>query len=245
MRQESIIRSATVALGLAATLVMGTVLFGQDTKPARRPPMSAEEINDLMLSHRLLRRPEFQPGRAERAVADEPTIAEMGADWSHGVELRAKVDRTEYRQLQRIHVRCEATNVSGRAGIGLPPLDPWDRYLRMRVRVFDAKGKLVPLTEYYKHEGRQTRTGVGATLSSFENHMDSRLRIDVIPNLVYDMTRPGDYWVLVEMQLASPDRPSPKNDFYARARPIKVKVLPEVDRVLPDGRKAIIDPDQP
>ncbi len=193
-------------------------------------------------------RPEFRPDGAERGKADEPKIAEMGADWSHEVEIRAVVDRHEYRQLQRIHVKCEVKNVSGQSHVFVQGVPPGDRYLFLRVRVFDTKGHLVPMTEYYKHEGREvvwSPGGGGNTMGGFLN-ASSFFRVELIPNLVYDMTRPGEYWILVEMPLNTGYPFESKEWFYVRANPIKVKVRPERFRAATEEEgNVVIDPDRP
>jgi hypothetical protein len=232
---------------LLSALVVATVGAQQaGPKAGSSPATKREGERKERPRHLPPERPEFQPGGAERGDADEPTIAEMGADWSHEVELRAVVDRHEFRQLQRIHVKCDVKNVSGQGQVTIPAIDPGQRYLRMRVRVFDPKGHLVPMTEFYKHEGRTSEpriSGGGNTLAGF---LTSPFRIDVIPNIVYDMTRPGEYWILVEMALNAAYPPESKGWFYVRANPIKVRVTPERFRAhTHEEGNVVINPDRP
>jgi hypothetical protein len=190
-------------------------------------------------------RKEFQPGAVEKGEADEPEIASMGDDWSNGVEVRASIDRKEFRQLQRIRVVAEIKNVSDRH-LWIPP-SAGNRYLNTRVRVFDVKGKLVSMTQFYKNEGRRPEvSGMSNGSAGFSFNPKTSLHIDVIANLIFDMTRPGEYWVLFEMPVGSTFSPKPGMEglFYARAAPIKIKVLPEPIRILPD-RIDVPDPDRP
>ncbi len=249
MASKALASALGATLGATTTLFVGVLLFAQDSKPTRRSPPGDPGAVEVIKPtsqpggrYLLLARPEFQPGAIERGEADEPGIAAMGADWSNEVELRAKLDRTEFRQLQRIHMRCEVTKVNEERQYWVPPVAPRDRYLKMRVRVFDAKGKLVPMTEFYKHEGRDPEVWIGGGGSTMGGFLRSRVEIDVIPNLIYDMTRPGEYWVLVEMQLNASYPPTYESAFYVRAAPIRIKVLPEVYR-LANHRNAVIDPE--
>lgn len=168
------------------------------------------------------RRPEARDTRN-----DEPGIAQMETDWSHGVMVKAESDRTEFRQLQRIRVIAEVKNISD-THRWLPP-SGINRYRLTRIRVFNGKGEALPKTQFYEHEG--AGLGVigmtsGAAGSAFTS--GASFRVDLIANLVYDMTRPGDYWIVVEIPMAHSLR-GPRNGemLYARAKPLKVKVLPE------------------
>lgn len=187
-------------------------------------------------------RTEFQAGALDRREADEPDIADLGADWSRGLEVTASVDRKEFRQLQRVRVICKTKNVS--EGHLWRPVCGANRYLETRIRVFDIRGKLVPMTDFYNNEGRWPVTiGGGAPLSAI-NPGDSS-QIDLVPNLIYDMTRPGEYWVLVEFPFFSSSPPDHKEGFlYARAEPIKVKVVPE-PLVFRPGPNSVPEPDRP
>lgn len=237
--------SICIACVIFALIVatIGAQQAGSHSSPV--PRLNREIGRKESSTHLPPERPEFQPGGAERGDADEPTIAEMGADWSHEVELRAAVDRHEFRQLRPIIVRCEVKNVSGQRQFTLPSVAPGDRYLRMRVRVFDRKGHLVPMTEFYKHEGREAEPRIGGAENAFTGFLASPFRIDVIPNAVYDMTRPGEYWILVEMALNTAYPPNQNGWFYVRANPIKVKITPEEFRLLPGKGNVVVDPDRP
>lgn len=231
MRDLSMLhRSVWLAVFNAAFLVGGSSagLNAQSSRNAATPRAKASEkiptpeVVDGFIW------PELKPGVAARGEADEPDIANMGADWSNEVELRASVDHTEFDQLDRIRVVCEATNASGQNHIWMPPFHPLDHYLRLRVRVFDSRGKLLPMTEFYKHEGRVRVWEPGGNSSGGGSlNPGETLRMEVEPNIIYDMTRPGDYWILVEMPLgASFVRPG-EGLFFIRAQPMKVKVKPE------------------
>lgn len=172
-------------------------------------------------------RPDSQPLVVLQGRGDEPGIARMEADASHGVEVKAEIDRAEFRQLQPIRVIAEAKNVSGRHR-RLPPF--WNnRYLLTRVRVFDRRGKLVPKTRFYESEGRLPDPfGTMQDAANVSFQPGASFRLDLIPNLIYDMTRPGDYWVLVETPMfKSLDGPDSDEIVYARAKPLKVKVVAE------------------
>jgi len=172
-------------------------------------------------------RVEFTPGAIERGEADEPEISQFGDDWANEVEVRIKAVKTEFQPLERIHVTVDVTNVSGRlfwllSGGG-------NVYARTRVRVFSPKGKLIQMTRFYKTEGHTSDpfNSRGAGVTAFM--AGTSHSIHLVPNLIYDMTRPGDYWVLVEIPFLPTTLPPPTGTkiTYARARPFKVKIQRE------------------
>ncbi len=239
-------RSSQWLACVMSSLVVAAVGAQQASPRASRLPGRAHQREKKeRLPHLPPERPEFQSSGAERGDADEPTIADMGADWSHEVELRAAVDRHEFRQLRPIIVKREVKNVSGQRQFTLPAVAPGDRYLRMRVRVFDPKGHLVPMTEFYKHEGREAEPRVAGDENTLMGFLASPFRIDVIPNAVYDMTRPGEYWILVEMALNTAYPPNMNEWFYVRSNPIKIEITPEEFRLLPSKGNVVSDPDRP
>jgi hypothetical protein len=222
---------------------------GEIRKPSRglsvdlSSPAFSGERGPLPVSLPL--RPEFRPGAPERGEADEPDVASLRDDWSGGVEVRVSIVRREFRQLQRIHVVAEVKNVSGRH-LWLPPC-AGNPYLSTRVRVFDAKGKLVPMTQFYKNEGRGPGViGMSSGAAGLAFNPKQSLSVDIIANLIYDMTRPGEYWVLFEMPVGPlyTPRPGQEGIFYARAAPIKVKIIPDPVAILRNGT-AVPDPDRP
>lgn len=226
MRDRSMPGRLAWAAVLSATLLLVASLAAQDTPPGRTTTQRPRYVGYKFVW------PEFEPGAVERGEADEPDIANMGADWSHEMELRVSVDRTEFRQAERISVMGKAVNVSGANYIWLPPFHPLDRYLQARVRVFDSKGKLRPMTEFYKHEGRERVPlygMAGAMVNGGSLSPGVTFRTDLVPNLIYDMTRPGEYWILVEIPFgASFGLGHASELFFVRAQPIKVKVKGEV-----------------
>jgi hypothetical protein len=239
-------------LVLAASTFLGGSLRGDDRSPSSsplaRPPVEKQRRPASLDPRHPSFRPEFDPAAIARGEADELDIAKLDADWSHGIELRATVDRTEFRQHQRIRVVTRLKNTWDRRWFSLVPCSMEDHYLGVRVRVFDTNGKLVPMTEYYKHEGSEHMFRVGEGLIGGNMGPDRDTRTDVIPNLVYDMTRPGEYWILVERECGAMIPPAPKGKdlFYVRAKPIKVKVKSDLEAlvILPDG-SSIADPDRP
>ena len=80
---------------------------------------------------------------------------------------------------------------------------------------------------------------------TIRTQLDTSFRIDVIPNLVHDMTRPGDDRTPAEMPPSQGFPPAVGVPFHVRARPVKIEVLPEFPRILGRGRNAAADPDQP
>lgn len=234
-----------VTLALAASIALHGAVWGDDRSSSASPPAPRRRPATLDSQDPAFR-PEFDPAKVARGEADEPDIARMEAAWSHGLELRATVDRTEFRQLQRIRVVTRLRSTADSRWGTLVPCSMEDRYIGTRIRVFNSSGKLVPMTEYYKHEGRRHAFHVGGGMigGNFGPNQDSRK--DLIANLVYDMTRPGDYWILVEEECGVMVPPPAKGEelFYLRARPIKVKILPEVLHMLPNG-SSVTDPDRP
>ncbi len=249
MSRENIRRSSASVFCLIAVLT-ATISFGQQKeylgRPKARAPVRHEPIKPTSnpgIRDLLITRPDFQPDAIGRGEADEKEIAGMGADGSHGVSLMARVYRTEHRHTHH-HRREQHGETSGDNEFWFPPANPGDRYLMARVRVFDAEGRLVPMTEFYKNEVQDPRAAIQEGPAATGWHIVSPAFLDLIPNLVYDMTRPGEYWILVEMQANSTRIRGIQGAFYARAKPIKVKVLPEVDRLLPGNINAVIDPDR-
>ena len=254
MEMGSFARRLLVALVSAASAVLGGSVWSDDrsigaSSPAK--PLAANHRRPMTLNLRHPSfRPEFDPAAVARGEADEPDIAKLDANWPLGLELRATVDRTEFRQLQRIRVVTRLKNTADSRWFSLVPCAMDDRYIGTRIRVFDSNGKLVPMTEYYKHDGREDtylrHHPAGGGLIGGNLGPKGESRTDLIPNLIYDMTRPGDYWMLVEKECGAMIPPAPKGAelFYVRAKPIKVKVLPEVLAILPDG-SSVTDPDRP
>ena len=183
-----------------------------------------------------------RPPAPRNTQNDEPGIARMEADSSQGVMVKANLDRTEFRQLQRIRVIAEVENIAN-THRWLPP-SGINRYRLARIRVFNDKGEALPKTQFYEYEG--AGLGVvgqtsGAAGSAF--NPGASFRVDLIPNLVYDMTRPGEYWILVEIPMAHSLRGPGKNGMlYARAKPLKVRVLPEPETA---PGTFVPDPDRP
>ena len=254
MRNLRGLRRSTWWTVCSATLFLGASLAAQDTPSGDAKPQRRARPDDPEVPHYALGKfvwPEFSPGAVERGEADEPDIANLGADWSYEMELRLTVDRTEFRQAERIRILCYATNVSGANHIWLPPFHPLDRYLQARVRVFDSKGKLRPMTEFYKHEGRERVPlggGAGAMVSGCSLNPGVSFRTDLVPNLIYDMTQPGDYWILVEIPLASsfPHHAGHEGKlFFLRAQPMKVRVNAEVLDLNDMPRMIKVPPEKP
>ncbi len=100
------------------------------------------------------------------------------------------------------------------------------------------------MTEFYKNEGRWPAVSGGGPPLFARNPGDSG-QFDIVPNLLYDMSRPGEYWVLVEVPFFSSSPPNLKEGlFYARSEPIKVTVVPEPMVIGPHGI-IVPDPDRP
>lgn len=217
--------------------LLSDILQGKPVKYQAPEDLELPEVGPLA-------RVEFTPGAVERGEADEPEISRFGDDWSNEVEVRTSVEQTDFRQLQRVRVTVEVRNVSGRH-FWLPSTGG-NVYAANRVRVFSAKGKLVPMTRFYKNEGHMSDLFNRGNPVSALNPGESR-RFVLIPNLVYDMTRPGDYWLLIEVPFLPnlPPVSGMKSILYARAKPIKVKVVREPFWSEPNRRNPAPRPNRP
>lgn len=171
-------------------------------------------------------RAEFRPGAIERGEADEPDIARMGADSTDGVAVKSVVFQTQLRQLEAVRLTADVKNVSSLQCV--IPMSGSNPYLSARVRVFDTRGKLLPVTRFYQLDGK-CMNEVGGGLNLFAGaHLDpgQSFRVDLVPNLLYDMSLPGEYWVLVEFDVHFQyGRPNGGRLGTARARPVKVRVV--------------------
>ena len=95
-----------------------------------------------------------------------------------------------------------------------------------QLKVFDAKGLLVRRTRYgesdVKYRGLRVGGGVsGSTLNPGEQRSG-----DLIANLIFDMTSPGEYTVLVEL------RCYPTEAYLYDERPLIAQSVPIAAKVL-------------
>ena len=236
---------------IAAAVVPGQRGFGQSSVP----PEVMEVVNRFNALDRPKgprwpivdrpgdERPEFSTAAIERGEADERGIGRMEADATDGVEVTATVERAELQPLQPLRTLAVVKNVSrSRWRIAREGSNP---YLMARVRVFDTRGKLLPPTRFYQVNGR-TMNEVGGGANIFAGtglDPGDSLHLDLIPNLLYDMTMPGEYWVLVEFKIESPGAYGVlKGTGMARAKPIKVKVVPDPTKFAVPFKQGMIPP---
>ncbi len=100
------------------------------------------------------------PGRVAMSGADpqedgvplhNPNDAGEGVRFTRDITVTATLEKTEFRQLEPIVVKVEATNVSD-GHRWLPTF--MNVYLDFKVRVFDdTTGKVMPRTRFYRWEG--------------------------------------------------------------------------------------------
>jgi hypothetical protein len=146
------------------------------------------------------------------------------------VAVRVVKPTAEFTPLEPIRLEVMARNVSDHEFFSLAMTGsfPYDHYRRFPIKVFDSKGLLVPRTRYgdfdIKWRGTPIGSGGGGTGSMFNSGMEDRG--ELIANLVFDMTSPGEYTILVEFRGGGYTRiDGVEAPIVAQSEPVKVKVL--------------------
>ncbi|WP_435008906.1 hypothetical protein P12x_000156 [Tundrisphaera lichenicola] len=161
----------------------------------------------------------------------DPETIEQASDprWlSRDVVVRATVEKTEFRPIERIPIRFEAENVSTSTvrinRDGNPHID-------CPVLVFDSRGRLVSRTQFGRTDGARANTfvpvggGLGYGLGG-ELAPGFVFDAEQVANLVNDMTMPGEYTIFVRVLVDEiKDGENARRAIYAQSEPIKVKIV--------------------
>lgn len=149
-----------------------------------------------------------------------------GADRPEGkhdpqpLDVRVSSSKGSYEALEPIIVTAEARDTPGFQETIVVHHNP---YYRFDLRVYDDRGREVPRTSY-----GQTHA------SKYSGYKLDRRRTDGVrisdrmaANLVWDMTRPGEYTIEVAVPYGNPrSNDDLKNCRMVRSAPIKVRVEP-------------------
>jgi len=164
------------------------------TKNARRRGI-------LLLALGILVLPAWGGGENDRH--DEPmrlATAQDARRITDDVKVTATVSEAAFRPLEPIRLDVEAENVSTRSLVlhnhGYLPKAP---YRRFRILVFDDQGKRLPRTRYYTIDVPQRVVPLNLSrFGSWSFDPGEFIKGKLVANLVYDMTSPGDYAIIVE-----------------------------------------------
>lgn len=142
--------------------------------------------------------------------------ADESGDHPPGLEVVVSAANGEVPQVTPIEVTIKAVNRSDSAYYTKPDIDPLDRF---EVEV-SQDGKAVSKTRFAQYrEGRSPDHLPGK--AHLKLRPSQRLEYKCYPNLVYDMTTPGDYTIRVGLPYADVKT----REFVAWSKPIKVKVV--------------------
>lgn len=163
------------------------------------------------------------------------------------VILTATVDKKEFETLEPITLTVRAKCVGGSVRLPAAGYPPAAEYRTFHIRVFDASGQLLPKTRYHTFDVRYRGFPVGLSNGSAGIDFNPGKEYVGAPvaNLVYDMTSPGKYTILVEFPMYR-DRmvDGQAVPLVAQAEPIQVEVLAEPLR-LPGVRRDKLAPKSP
>jgi len=166
------------------------------------------------------------PERLETAL-DERRVTE-------DIRVGYFLGRFQFKPLERIPLFVQAKNVSDRTIYGSSTGDlPISFYRTFRLRVFDSNGELVPKTRYHTIDVKYRGFPVGGGLGIIGQYQPGQVTMgEVFPNLVYDMTSPGRYTILIEF----PTRRTETIDgetvpIVGQSEPIELEVVPEPAQV--------------
>ena len=149
------------------------------------------------------------------------------------VEVTVGGLKKEFKQLEPIPLEIVVTNLSSSqaATIG-GGYAPECEYRVVRIRVFDAKGDLLPETRWQSYNVKYGGYQVGGSSLDrtlrFKIEKGKEVRSDVLANLAYDMTSPGEYSILVEFPTGEKRMvDGVEVPAVAQSAVVKVKVLAE------------------
>jgi hypothetical protein len=114
-------------------------------------------------------------------------------------EVTATIAKTDYAVLEPIRIAVAARNVSGHP-VEVPPIgyQPQAAYRAFRVLVFDVDGKLAAKTRFHTYDMRVKGFEVGGHLIGYLLEDGHQSFGTVVANLMYDLTSPGEYTILIE-----------------------------------------------
>lgn len=205
-----------LAFVLQGMLVLEIPLMVED----RSPECTFENLNANVVSHHGMPNAENGP----TVILDDHDV--------ETVKVVATVEKGEYRPMEPIRVSVQARNVSNRQLLmpGRSGATPEAYYRIFRVRVLDDRNSPVPTTRFHDLNVRFKNLPIGGSNGSAGVNLapEESRKGEVIANLVYDMTAPGVYSILIEFETIDPAAPAgAPNSRVARSAPIRVQVLEE------------------
>ena len=151
------------------------------------------------------------------------------------VTVSIVTSKDQFQPLEPITLIVTARNTTEGHG-WIPPAGyfPEGLYRVFHVLVYDRKGNLLPRTRYGDLDVRYRGLEIGSSMGGMgcDFAPGSQIRGELVANLVYDMTSPGLYTVLVEVPTASyTEVDGFKRRIYAQSKPIKVLVVADPPRI--------------
>lgn len=146
------------------------------------------------------------------------------------VDVQVVKASAEFAVLEPIWLKVVARNVSQHRSVArnLSGRSPETDYRTFPIKVYDAKGQPVPRTRYgdydLKWRGLPVGSGGGGAYSLI--NPGKEVRGELVANLAFDMSSPGDYTIIVEFPMLLPaELDDGKGPAVAQSKPIKVRVL--------------------
>ncbi len=160
--------------------------------------------------------------RADAPSGAWPSDEDFNLAITDTLAVRASVQKDALSQLDPIIVSVEVKNISDNHR-WLPSFN--NVYLDYKLQVLDKDGKLLPKTLFRRFEA-STVGYVGASAGSAGRAFapGDTVRAELIPNLVYDMTRPGTYTIVVYVPTAPLSGPGISGPVFARSDTLRVVV---------------------
>lgn len=152
------------------------------------------------------------------------------------VEVSASAAKDRFDLLEPIRLEVRAENVSvHHEGLPVTGALPEAYYQTFWLRVFDAEGRLLPKTRYYEDVPyRRMPIGMSNGSAGLVFSPGQEVSGKVVANLAYDMTRPGNYTILVEYRVGRTEMIDGQEvPIFAQSEPIEVEVVAEPPRLIP------------
>jgi hypothetical protein len=145
------------------------------------------------------------------------------------IEVRPAKPEARFAVLEPIKLKVVARNISDHSAMVVD----WgggkyeeECHRTYQLKVFDANGLLVRRARYGESDVKYRGSRVGGGVSGSCLNPGKQLSGDLIANLIFDMTSPGDYTVLVEVRCYPTEAYLyDERPLIAQSEPIAVKVL--------------------
>ncbi len=150
------------------------------------------------------------------------------------VTVDVSVSKVEFVPLEPIALDVRARNLTDHVIFGpVAGFSPLGDYRTFRIKVFDRDGRLLPKTRYQEIDVTTRGFPLGASLGGALHLLPGHdVRRQLCANLVYDMTSPGEYTILVEFPTNSTVTIDGKAvPVVARSKSLDVLVVAEPPRL--------------